>query len=188
MCKWRYLGWLVAHRPRRLAVCSTDTRSCSTDKCDGVEVPPVVGLAAMDRAAIAEERLWLGVGATVEVVGAADAGPRQPRRDVAGKIEQRVAGPRRALEEALVAGVSGSELHDELRPDLIVLLSDHRAERGHDAGALGAATLHRRDGCFRDTGERAAPASVCGTDHAGLSVGEQDRAAVCGADRDREPR
>src|SRR3979490_2625854 len=97
MCKWRYLGWLVADRPRCCKI-------CSTDKCDGVEVPPVVGPAAMDRAVIAEEGLWLGVGATVEVVGAADAGPREPRRDVAGEIEQRVAGPRRALGEAPIAG------------------------------------------------------------------------------------
>src|SRR5215470_7518230 len=98
------------------------TLAGSTDKCDGVEVAPVVGLAAMDRAAIAEEGLWLGIGATVEVVDVADARPCKPRRDVAGEIEQSVAGPRRALEEALVAHVIGGELRDELQPDLIVLL------------------------------------------------------------------
>src|SRR5262245_17210443 len=161
--------------------------TCSTDKCDGVEVPPVVGLAAMDRAAIAEEGLWLGVGATAEVVDAADAGPCQARRDVAGEIEQRVAGAWRALEEALIAGVVVGELRDKLRPHLIVLLPDHRAERSHDAGTIGAALLHRSDGRFGNTGERAAPASMRGANHAGLGIGEQDRTAVRRADCDREP-
>ena len=55
-----------------------------------------------------------------------------------------------------------------------------------NAGAVSATTFHRRKGCFRDPGERAAPASVRGADHAGLSVGEQDRAAVRGGHADRK--
>ena len=62
-----------------------------TSKRDGVEVAAVVGLAAVDGAAIAEKSLRLGVGAAAKVVDAADAGPCQPRRHVAGKIEQSVA-------------------------------------------------------------------------------------------------
>src|SRR4029450_8355428 len=113
LCKMRVFGRLSTDAPQSAGI-------CATDKCDGVQMPPVVGLAAMDRAAIAEEGLRLGVGAASERAGAADAGPCEPCRDVAGQVEQRVACSRRALEEARVAGVVVGELRDEFRPDLIV--------------------------------------------------------------------
>src|SRR5881227_649766 len=105
-------------------------------------MPPVVGLAAVNRAAIAEEGLRLGVGAVAEVLDPPDAGPSEPGRDVAGEIEQGMAGARAVTEEALVLGVVVGELRHELRPDLVARLPDHRAERRHNARALGAAALH----------------------------------------------
>src|SRR4051794_40215898 len=122
LCKCGIRGRLATDPPQSAGI-------CSTDKCDGVEVPPVVGLAAMDRTAIAEEGLRLGVGAASEGVDAADAGPCEPCRDVAGQIEQRVPCSRSALEEVRVVGVVVGKLRDELRPDLIIVLTDQRAER-----------------------------------------------------------
>src|SRR5262245_15386749 len=100
-------------------------------------MPPVVGLALVDRAAIAEEGLRLGIGAAAEVLDLADACPSKPRRDVAGEIEQGMAGARRAAKEAFVLGIVGGELRLELRSDLIARLPDHRAERRHDVRAVG---------------------------------------------------
>src|SRR5262245_61660549 len=64
----------------------------STGKRDRAEMPPVVWLALVDRAAIAEEGLRLGIGAVAEVLDLADSCPSEPCRDVAGEIEQGMAG------------------------------------------------------------------------------------------------
>src|SRR5215471_18949147 len=99
-------------------------------------MPPIVRLAVVDRAAIAEEGLRLGIGAAAEVVDAADAGLPEPCRDVAREIEQGMAGARPAAEEALVLGIVIGKLRHELGPDLVIRLPDHRAERRYDARSL----------------------------------------------------
>src|SRR3954470_13053056 len=100
---------------------------------------PVIALAAMDRTAIAEERLRIGVGAVVNVLDSANPGASQSRRDVAGEIEQSVAGACSRLEELLMAIVVAFEARDEFRSDLVVRLADHRAECGHDVGPVCSA-------------------------------------------------
>ena len=62
---------------------------------DGVDVPAVVGLGAVGGAAIAEKPGRIGIGAQAQILDSADAGPRQPRRDIAAKIEQGMAVARR---------------------------------------------------------------------------------------------
>ena len=62
----------------------------------------VVRLLAVDRAAIAEKGLVVGIGAAPDILEAADAGCGKAGRNIAGKIEQGVTGTRTGLEEPLV--------------------------------------------------------------------------------------
>src|SRR3954452_20517899 len=109
---------------------------------------PVIALAAMDRAAIAEERLRIGVGTAVDILDPANPGASQSRRDVAAEIEQSVAGACSRLEEPLMAIVVAFEARDEFGSDLVVRLADHRAEYGHDVGAVCSALFHRIQRCL----------------------------------------
>src|SRR5262245_5297737 len=144
----------------------------STGKRDRVEMPSVIGFTAVDRAAIAEKGLRLGIGAAAEVLDVADARPTEPCPDVAGEIEQGMAGARRASEETFVRGIVGGELRQELWPDLVARLPDHRAERRHDARAVGAAALHDRDGCFRDARRRTRRTGSNGASNTPLPTGK----------------
>ncbi len=58
---------------------------------DRIDVAAVIGFAAVGGAAEAEKLRRIGVGAQAEILDMADAGPRQARRHIAGKIEQRMA-------------------------------------------------------------------------------------------------
>ena len=77
---------------------------CSRFERDRVDVPAVVRLLAMHRAAIAEEAL-VGVGVETKVVDHQDAGGLQPRPDEAGEVEHRMAGTICGNEIRGVAGI-----------------------------------------------------------------------------------
>ena len=81
-------------------------------------------------------------------------------------------------------GIGIQKTFDEFAADLIGVLADQRADRGDDAGAVGAEFLHRVDGGFQHAGQRALPAGMRRADHARAGVGEQDRAAIRGGDAD----
>ncbi len=83
-------------------------------------MPAVVGLAVMGRAAEAEKPAGVGVGAQLEILHAAQAGALEPRGDVAGEIEQGVAGARRGDEKAGVRAIRGGEAADEVGADFVV--------------------------------------------------------------------
>src|SRR5262245_16901731 len=91
----------------------------------GIDVTPVVRLFAVGRAAVAEKTRFLGVSAMAEVLDPVDAGGLEPRRDVAGKVEQGVVRPLGRPKKAPVCAPLGGEAGHELRPDLIVGLADH---------------------------------------------------------------
>src|SRR4029079_12995680 len=102
----------------------------------------------------------------------------EPRRDIAGKIEQRMGFPRGGPEEAIARRILGVEAGDELGAHLVVALTDHRAQHGAYLATLGAKPLHGIDRCLDDPGERAAPAGMRRPDDSGLRVGKEDRPAI----------
>src|SRR5918995_1501300 len=69
---------------------------------DGGDQPAVIGLAAMGRAAVAEELVLVGIGAEPEIGEFADPRRLQASADEAGQVEHRVVGPLAGLEEALI--------------------------------------------------------------------------------------
>src|SRR3974390_3296996 len=58
---------------------------------NGVDVPAIVGFAAMRGAPIAEKPVGIGISAQPEILHLADGGALEPPGDVAGKIEHGVA-------------------------------------------------------------------------------------------------
>ena len=56
----------------------------------GIDVTPVVALLAVGRPAVAEEARGIAISAMAEILHARDAGARESRGDVAGKVEERV--------------------------------------------------------------------------------------------------
>src|ERR671920_149472 len=94
---------------------------------DGVDVPAIIALAELGRAAIAEEALRFREGVEAKILDLADAGTREPRPDVAGQIEHGAAAVA-LLEEAVIALVLRDEALDEFRPDLVAVLPDQRSD------------------------------------------------------------
>src|SRR6266481_2859745 len=82
----------------------------------GIDVTPIVFLAAVGRPAIAEEARRVGISAVAEVLHLADAGGGEPGGDIAGKVEQGMVRPRRSPEKTFVRPVVGLEPGDEFRP------------------------------------------------------------------------
>ena len=151
-----------------------------SDQRDGVDVTAIILLAPMGRAAETEKSRRIGVGAQREILDLRDGGPHQPRPDIAGEIEQGMAGARRRAEEAIAAGILRGKARDQIGADFVIVLPDHRSERGVDLAAFGAKPFHGLDRRLGDAGERAAPAGMRGADHAGDRIGEKDRAAIGG--------
>src|SRR5215469_6025947 len=58
---------------------------------DGIDVPAVIRLGAMDGAAVAEKAVRIGIGAQAEIFDMADAGAGEARGDIAREIEQGMA-------------------------------------------------------------------------------------------------
>src|SRR5882757_6306871 len=79
---------------------------------DRVDVASVIGLAPMGRAPVAEEALRIRIGAAGHILDGSDAGAGQARRDVAGQVEQGVAGPGRRPEKAAIGGPGGIKAFD----------------------------------------------------------------------------
>src|SRR5512144_2793831 len=97
----------------------------------------------------------------------ADIGALQPSRDVPGKIEHGMPLAGCGPEEWTARGILVAEAGDEIRPDLVVALADHRTEDGADLTAGGAEALHRVDRCLYNSGKRPAPAGMRRPDDAG---------------------
>src|ERR1043166_6289732 len=146
----------------------------------------IIRLAAMRGASIAEEARRIGVGAKAEVLDALDSSTFETGPDVTGQVEQRVARAARLREEAFVVAIGAREPFDEFTAHLVVRLPDHRPKRGTNAAALCAERLHRGDRRFEHAGERAFPSGMRRADHAGLRIGEEDRAAVRGGHADTQ--
>src|SRR5215510_10468751 len=102
---------------------------------DGVDVASVVRLGAMGGAAVGVEAR-VAIGAQTEILDARNTGGGELRRHVPGEIEHGVAFARRQRKEARVVRISRAEAGDELGPDLVVRLADHRADGRHNARAL----------------------------------------------------
>src|SRR5215467_2681420 len=74
---------------------------------DRVDVPAIVGLAAMGHAPVAEEIIRVRIGAGVDVLDRPDARRSEPRHHIAGEIEHEMLRARSRAEEARVGRVSG---------------------------------------------------------------------------------
>src|ERR1700761_5116119 len=105
---------------------SLSRRHPSSGQRNGIDVPAVIGLAAMSGAAITEKQLGIAVGARTEVFDLVYSGAEEPRRDVTGQIEHGVSWPHRRREERLCSRVRGSEALDQVGPDFVMTLADHR--------------------------------------------------------------
>src|SRR6187399_1729297 len=82
-CDWQYGARGKSRFFRGKAQCF---RRLSRQR-DGVDVPPVVRLLAMDAAAVAEEGRAVLVGAAADILDLSDAGAGQSRGNVPGEIE-----------------------------------------------------------------------------------------------------
>src|SRR6185437_5329457 len=145
---------------------------------NGVDVAPIIGFAAMGGAAVAEKPRRIRVGAGIEVFDMRQAGAPQPRRDVAREVEQGVPGTGRGREEWTGLAILGGKAFDQIGPDLIVGLTDHRSQRNPDFFARCPEPLHGGDRGFDNAGERAAPARMGGADDARLRLGKQNGTAI----------
>ena len=123
-----------------------------------------------------------------DVLHAADAGGGEAGSDIPGQVEQSMIRPRRGAEETAVRAIIGVEAGDEFRPNFVVRLADHWAERDDDSGAVGATPLHCGDGRFEHAGEGTAPTGMGRADDPGGLVRKQDRAAVGSGDANGKPR
>src|SRR3546814_1530853 len=94
----------------------------------------------MAGAAIAEIILGQGIGVLPADGNSRDARRSEPRGDIGGDVEHRMAGLARG-EEAFVRGVVGEEVLNEAVIDLVGGAPDARTERGGDMGAAGAAAF-----------------------------------------------
>src|ERR1700676_1488787 len=103
-----------------------------SEERDGVDVAAVIRLGAVRHAAIAEKTRRIGIGAQAEILGMADASPRQPRCDIAAKIEQGMARPRTRGEKPVAGAVFSGKARDEIGADLVIGLPDHGPDGGPD--------------------------------------------------------
>src|SRR3984957_11864985 len=113
------------------------TAAALADQSDRIHMAAVIGLGAVGGAAEAEKPLRIGIGAKPDILDVADAGPGQPRADIACKVEHgmAVAGSRR--EEAVAGRVFCVKAGHEIGADLVIGLPDHRPDRSAGLAALG---------------------------------------------------
>src|SRR5882724_8050751 len=76
---------------------------------DQRQAAAIAAMALQRGAAIAEEGVGLGEAVAAERGDLGEAEPAQPGDDIAGQVEQEVAGPRRRPEEAAMGLVLGQE-------------------------------------------------------------------------------
>ena len=153
-----------------------------------IDVTAVIRLGPMGGAAVAEKARRVRIGAEPKVLDALDFSTFEPRPDVAGQVEHRVAGAGGRREEAIVCGIGRLEAIDELRADLVVRLADHRPERGADAARCAPSFSIAAIVASSTPVSAPLPSGVRRADHTGLRVGEQDRPAVRRGDADRQTR
>jgi len=144
---------------------------------DSTQLTPVIGFAAMPRAAITEEAIGSGIGVEIESFDLIYASCDQAMNDIGFQVEMRLA--RRACdEETLVVRVGVGETRTEIFVDLVRRLGDARTDGGMNVLALRAELLHCLDGRIRHSGERAAPTGMRRADHHCMVVREKNRGAV----------
>src|SRR5580700_568918 len=85
-----------------------------------VHMAAVIGFGAMGGAAEAEKPLRIRIGAKPDILDVADARPRQPRADIAGKVEHGMAVACSRREEAVAGGVLGVKAGNKIGADLVI--------------------------------------------------------------------
>jgi len=154
---------------------------------DGAELPPVIRLAAVGRAAKAEEAVRIGISIEVECLDLPDARGDQAMDDIGFKVEVRLAG--RSLDkEARIVSFVLDEAAPEGFIDFVTGLSDAWPDGGMDMFASRPKFLHRLDRRIRHASERAPPAGMGGADDDRLMVRKQHRRAIGGQDAEKQVR
>ena len=120
----------------------------------------------------------IGVGTQGKVRDLQNTGAREPSAYIAGKIEQGVAVARRRREEAFTRRILSDEASDQIGPDFVALLADHRSNGGEDLLRTCAKIFHCGDGCLHYAGKRASPAGMRRANHARHRIRKKDRAAI----------
>src|SRR6476469_6823784 len=154
-------------------------------QCNRMNVPAVIRLFAVHRAAVAKKTL-VGIGIDADIVDHQDAGVFEPHPDQSRKVEHR-----------MVLALGGNEKHgafriglekafDEFAADFVGVLANQGPDRRDDAAAVGAELFHGLDGGFHDAGQRAFPPRMNRADHARVRIDQQYRSAVGGGDADGE--
>src|SRR5580698_238736 len=86
---------------------------------DRIDMPPVIGFAAMGHAAVAVELLGIGVGAGAEIRDRSDSCSGEAGRDIAGEVEHEMAVAGGGGEEPPVGGIGGDEAVHQVGADLV---------------------------------------------------------------------
>src|SRR5437016_213717 len=134
----------------------------------------------MRGAAVTEESGFLKIRACWNGENPFDPGALQLRLGEPAQIELPVLRAARWDEEPAVLGLRLLECGAQFVAYLVRRLRNTRTNGGADAIAACPKLLHRIDRGFDDAGERAFPAGMDSTDHAGLSVHEKYRCTVGG--------
>src|SRR5690348_2183096 len=154
---------------------------------DRAELTPVIGLAAVGRAAVAEEAARVGIGIEVQSLDLSDSLGDESVNDISLEVEVRLA-PGCDGEEALVVALMLEECLAKRLVDLVRRLADARADRRVDVVAAGAEPLHRRDRRIGHAGERSAPPGMRSADDDSTMIREEHRRAIRGEDAEQEVR
>src|SRR5207302_4612215 len=104
---------------------------------DRAQLSPVIGLAAVGRAAVAVEALRIGIGVESEGFDRRNSGRPQAVLDISFQIEVRLA-PGSIREEPRVSRVGFEEAHAKALVHLVRRLPDAGADRRANAVATGA--------------------------------------------------
>src|SRR6266481_2230238 len=102
---------------------------------DRMNVPAVVRLAPMHRAAVAVAAL-VGIGIDADVVDHQDAGVFQPHPDESRKVEHRMVLALRGNEKHGVLRIGIHKTLDEFAADFVGVLADQGADGGDHAAAF----------------------------------------------------
>src|SRR5215217_1066376 len=97
----------------------------------GRDQPAIVRFIAVRGATIAEEPLFIIIGAEREVFCPSDAAAAQPRQEIVRQIKQPVPRLRRGAEESLIRGVGLQKAAMKFRTNLIDGARNRRADRSH---------------------------------------------------------
>ncbi len=148
------------------------------------ELPPIIGLGTMGRAAEREKVFFFGICVEAKPFHLVHTSPSKPGGDVGFEIEPIVPCPA-LCEEALVFRC---ETGTEIFGHFITSLGNTGANRSRNPFCPGAQRFHRLHCRLNHPAMGTAPAGMRSADHPRLTVSQQDRRAIGGDDSNQRAR